>query len=102
MAKGKLVGLFPTYSFVAIIQGRHGMNPETGTDSEAMEECCLLTGLLFVAYAVFFLPALETNSPRVALLPVSWALPHQSSAKKMYNNLLPSARSIFPIETSLF
>lgn len=78
------------------------MNRETGTDSEAMEECCLLTGLLLVVYAVFFLLALETNSPRVALLPVSGVLPHQSSTKRMHNNLSPSARSIFPIEISLF
>lgn len=72
------------------------MNPERRTDSAAMKEYCLLPGLLLVAYAVFFLLALETNSPRVALLPVSWALPHQLSTKKMHNNPLPSARSIFP------
>lgn len=96
MTKSKLVGLFPSYSFVAVIHRSHGMNPERRTDSEAMEECCLLPGLLLVAYAVFFLLALETNSPRVALLPVSWALPLQLSTKKMHNNPLPSTRSIFP------
>lgn len=69
MTKSKLVGLFPAYSFVDVIQGSHGMNPEAGTDSEATEECRLLTGLLLMPYAVLFLLALETNSPRVAHTP---------------------------------
>ena len=65
---------------------QQGWDWKSRADEEAMQECCLLTGLLFMTCSAC-VTAPRTTSPEVAPLTVNWTLPHQSSIKKMYHRL---------------
>lgn len=64
---------------------KQGRDPETGADTEAMEEYCLQALLNTACSDCLLTPRIA--SPGVAPPTVSWALPHQSPIKKMKNCL---------------
>lgn len=54
---------------------------DVGTDAEATEECCLLTGLLGLLRLLSY--SIQNHQPRGGPATVSWFLSHQSSDKTM-------------------
>lgn len=59
-----------------------GQNLETGIEADATEKHCLLD-CFCIPYSAWFLMQPRTNCSGVALSTMGWALPHQSSVKKI-------------------
>ena len=74
-----------TLQFIVHHQGKSWQELKTWTQSRGHEE--LLTGLLLQASLGCFLRVPGTSSPGIALLTVSWTLPHQSLIKKILYRL---------------
>jgi hypothetical protein len=67
----------------SITEGSQDRNMESGTDTEAMEECHFL-GLLFMVCSVCFPILPKITYPGMGKQPtMSWALLHQSLIKKI-------------------